>query len=438
MPGLSPTAVTYENARGSAESVSNSKLRSVMHPTRNPAPSAASSPHWRRNARTLALSNVLINIGWDASFAFLPLVVQSMGVVRNLELWVGAMLFGYFAVSCVSTPVWGVLADHYGRKSMLLRAGFGMATGFALLSTMSSPVSFMVVLALTGLANGFVPAGHALVATNTPSNQIGGAHALTQAGASTGTLLGPMIGATLIGVLASLNSLFMFTAVAMLTAALLALCVVHEHHVRPRQALRFDLRADLKRLSAVPELKLLYFLQALFSFTVFGAVAIVSMYTMQLLERHPGFGGIRTETWVAITAMGFTLVSIVVLPLWGTVLNRTDPRRVLGILLAGACLTSVLVALVRNPLELALARLLFALFIAGFPPTLIRMVRDRAPHGMEGRTLSYGTAIQQLGSATAPLIAGALAPFVGLRGFFCLASGLILLGWILWLRHGRG
>jgi len=42
------------------------------------------------------------------------------------------------------------------------------------------------------------------------------------------------------------------------------------------------------------------------------------------------------------------------------------------------------------------------------------MIRDRAPQGMEARTLSYGTALQQLGSASAPLIAGIVAPYLGL------------------------
>jgi MFS family permease len=53
---------------------------------------------------------------------------------------------------------------------------------------------------------------------------------------------------------------------------------------------------------------------------------------------------------------------------------------------------------------------------------------------MEARTLSYGTAIQQLGSAVAPLIAGLIAPYLGLRGFFWLASAMIFLGLALWLQ----
>ncbi|MGH8665635.1 MAG: MFS transporter [Burkholderiales bacterium] len=399
---------------------------------------AAEHAHWQRNARALAAGNMLINIGWNAAFAFLPLIVQAMGVEHNLALWVGAMMFGYYGTSCLFTPVWGVLADYYGRKSMVLRAGFGMAFGFAVLSTISNPLGFLCVLVLVGLANGFVPAGQALVATSTPGTYVGSALALTQIGAATGTLLGPLAGAALIGLLPSAHALFAFTAALMFGASLLAFARVREEHVRPAHPLRIDLLADIGQLLRVPELKLLYYLQVLFSFTVFGAMPIVSLYTMQLLDEQPGFGGLSVESWVAATAMAFTLAGIGVLPLWGQVLNRFSSRRVLGILLAGTCAASVLLPLVRNPLELTVARMLFALFVSGLPPTLIRMIKDRAPQGMEARTLSYGTALQQMGSAAAPLIAGLLAPYLGLRGFFWLCSGLIVLGWVLWKRHGRG
>ncbi len=383
----------------------------------------------------LATGNLLINTGWNAAFAFLPLIVLSMGVEQRLELWVGAMMFGYYITSCLATPVWGVLADHYGRKSMVLRAGFGMAAGFAILSLISNPVAFLCVLVLIGLANGFVPAGQALVATTTPVRHIGSALALSQAGAVIGTLLGPLAGAALIGLIPSGSALFAFTAALMFVAGMLALARVKEEHVRPAHALRIDLRGDLRQLSRVSGLKLLYYVQVLFAFTVFGSMPIVSMYTMELLAPAPG--GLGVETWVAITAVAFTAGGVAILPLWAWALNRHPAERVLALILAGTAATSLLQPLVRDPLELTIARLLFALFIAGLPPTLIRMIKDRAPQGMEARTLSYGTALQQLGSASAPLIAGLIAPYLGLRGFFWLCSVLLVVGWVLWVRHTR-
>jgi DHA1 family multidrug resistance protein-like MFS transporter len=393
--------------------------------------------YWRRNARVLAAGNLLINSGWNAAFAFLPLIVLGMGVQRNLELWVGAMMFGYYMTSCLLTPVWGVLADYYGRKSMVLRAGFGMAVGFAILSMISDPLAFLCVLVLIGFANGFVPAGQALIATATPTQHVGGALSLLQAGAVIGTLLGPLAGAALIGLLPTGSALFAFTAVLMFAAGMLALTSVREEHVRPAHPLRIDLRGDVRRVSTVPGLKLLYYVQVLFAFTVFGSTAVVAMYTMQLLADRPAFGGLGVETWVAITAITFTAGGLAILPVWAWALNRHPAERVLALILAGTAASSVLQPLVRDPLELTVARVLFAVFISGLPPTLIRMIKERAPKGMEARTLSYGTALQQMGSAFAPLIAGLLAPYVGLRGFFWLCSALIVAGWVLWVRHSR-
>ena len=81
--------------------------------------------------------------------------------------------------------------------------------------------------------------------------------------------------------------------------------------------------------------------------------------------------------------------------------------------------------------------MLFAVFVSGLPPALIHLTKERAPRGMEARTLSYGTALQQMGSAVAPLIAGVLAPYLGLRGFFWMCSALLISGWVLWRKRDR-
>ena len=57
-------------------------------------------------------------------------------------------------------------------------------------------------------------------------------------------------------------------------------------------------------------------------------------------------------------------------------LNRHPPSRVLSVILGGTLVTSVLLLLVRDPLELLLARTLFALFVSGLPPALIRMIHQ--------------------------------------------------------------
>jgi MFS family permease len=56
---------------------------------------------------------------------------------------------------------------------------------------------------------------------------------------------------------------------------------------------------------------------------------------------------------------------------------------------------------------------------------------------MEARALAYGTSIQQMGSAIAPLVAGLLAPYLGLSGFFWVCSVMLIAGWVLWRKRVR-
>ena len=317
---------------------------------------------------------------------------------------------------------------------MVLRAGLGMGVGFTLLSFVTDPLLFLVLITVVGMANGYVPAGMALVATTTPHRHMGSALSLAQTGAWLGTMLGPMAGAALISVLPQYRNLLLVTGLTILVAGIIAMVVLRESHVRPAHPLRFELRSDLKRLLAVPQLGLLYCTSLVFAATVFGATTVVSLFTLQMLRERPDTGGLGVEAWIAITTMALTVASIAVLPLWGMLLNRYDPVRLLRVQLGGALIASLLVPLVRDPLELAIARALYGCFIGGLPPTLIRMVKERAPKGMEGRALAYGTALQNIGSGAAPLLAGLLAPYIGFRGYFWLASALVLVAFIAWRR----
>ena len=83
-------------------------------------------PFWRENMLTAFAGATLANLGFSASYPYLPLMVKEMGFTSNLETWVGLLVWLFFTFSLLVTPLWGVLADHFGKKTMVLRAGFGM------------------------------------------------------------------------------------------------------------------------------------------------------------------------------------------------------------------------------------------------------------------------------------------------------------------------
>ena len=108
-------------------------------------------PYWRRNLRVLPAANLLCGVGFFLSWPFVPLMVRGLGVHENLETWVGYMLLVFYLVSFVINPIWGSIADHYGRKVMVLRAMMGMGSAMMLVPLASTPIWFASVFMLIGL-----------------------------------------------------------------------------------------------------------------------------------------------------------------------------------------------------------------------------------------------------------------------------------------------
>jgi len=402
-----------------------------------PPPDEQAFRFWRRNMRLLSAGNLGVNMGFSATIPFLPLMVTEMGGAAHLETWVGAMVFGYFLVSFLLTPLWGAVADHFGRRSMLLRAGLGMGIGFLLLPLIGDPLGFLLALMLIGAANGFVPAGMALVATNTPQQYLGAALAGVQVGALVGSSVGPLVGSLVTPLLPRYRDLYFVCGASTLVGGLLVLLFVREVLPAPAGPFRPNLTGDLRLLLRTPQFRALYLLNFVFAVNFFGSNSVMALMTLQLAGERPLPLGQPIEVWLGVVGLSMTVSSVVALPLWGRVLDRFNPVRVMLLILAAAGALSLLFPLVRDPLELTVARFVFGAVLAGLAPALVSAIKRRAPKGMDARALSYGAAMQNLGNGGAGLAAGVVAPLVGLRAYFLLASALLLLGLYVWARSTR-
>lgn len=109
-------------------------------------------------------------------------MVRGLGVEENLATWVGNMVLGFYIVSFTLNPVWGGIADHYGRKIMVLRATLGMGFFMAMVPFAPTPLWFACLIMLVGIFNGSTAASMALLVANTPPRRIGTALSISQTG----------------------------------------------------------------------------------------------------------------------------------------------------------------------------------------------------------------------------------------------------------------
>ena len=93
----------------------------------------------------------------------------------------------------------GVIADRFGRRNLMLVAGFLTAgasafTGLLIVSDTLVPWHMIILSILGGIAGAlYSPAFYALIADIVPANRLSNANGLLSVAQTTGEMLGPII-----------------------------------------------------------------------------------------------------------------------------------------------------------------------------------------------------------------------------------------------------
>ncbi len=106
-----------------------------------------------------------------AAFTFvdplLPLYIQQVGglTIKATAFWAEVAASGLGIAMFFISPLWGLLADRFGRKAMVLRAMFGGAVVLSLMSMAPNIYLIVVLRWMQGLVTGSVAAMTALASS---------------------------------------------------------------------------------------------------------------------------------------------------------------------------------------------------------------------------------------------------------------------------------
>ena len=113
---------------------------------------------------------------------FLPLYVEQLGVTDHAAIvqWSGVAYGATFLTAALFAPLWGRLADQYGRKLMLIRASLGMAVAMSLIGLSQNVYQLVGLRLLAGLLGGYSSGSTVLVATTDAAgaDRLGAGHAV--------------------------------------------------------------------------------------------------------------------------------------------------------------------------------------------------------------------------------------------------------------------
>lgn len=354
---------------------------------------------------------------------FLPLYVQELGItdLDEVSLWAGVIFAGNFVTAFIFQPIWGRLADRYGRKMMILRSGFGMAIVMTLMGFSTSAWHLLILRVLNGTVSGFIPASTALVSANTPKEHMGFAMGVMQSGAVAGTILGPVLGGLLADTI-GYRPIFYITGALLFLATVLAWIVVQERFDRKQAAAKpsTSVLQGFKELRRIRQLPALYFVTFMIQFSMMSTLPQLPLYIQELHGMH------QVAFYAGLVGAVMGTSNMIASPLLGRLSDRIGgPERVLLWSLLGAIVIYIPQAFVTNVWQLLALRFLQGTCMAGMLPSVNALVRKFTPDGMESRAYSFNTSYLSLGNMAGPVVGGLLAPFIGIEGVFLIGSALL-------------
>ncbi|MCF6094213.1 MFS transporter [Microaerobacter geothermalis] len=387
---------------------------------------------WKRNLYILCVTQFLVLGAMSLIIPFLPLYIQELGITSEKEVtvWSGVVFGVNFLSAFIFSPIWGNLADKYGRKIMLLRSGYGMAIVVALTGFAANVWQLALLRLLNGVVSGFIPASIALTATNTPKEKTGYALGLLQSGAVAGSIMGPFFGGLLAEWIGYRAVFWVTGALIFVAAVVVTFFVVEEKKPNPKdQVSTGSFFGDFKFILKTEPLLSLFVAGFLVQFAMLNPMPILPLFIQQLQssgEYIAFFSGLVA----AVTGLA-NMIASPTLGKWG---DKRGSEKVLFYSLLGASLMFIPQALVTSVGQLIIFRFLLGLCIGGLLPSVNSLIHRYSPKGMESRTYGYSNSAIFLGNMSGPIFGGLVGGWIGLRAVFWITAVFLLINAI-WIKY---
>jgi MFS family permease len=380
------------------------------------------SRYWARNLAVCVFGSFTTIIGMTLLLPFLPLYVEQLGVTDHAAIvqWSGVAFGATFFTAALTAPLWGRLADRYGRKLMLIRASLGMSIAMSLIGMADNVWQLVGLRLLAGLLGGYASGSMVLVATQTPKARTGWALGVLSSGIMAGNLAGPLIGGAL-PPLIGIRATFWASGALIFVAFLVTAFLIKEER-RPRRH-----AADKPKvgLGAVPDkgpLIAMLVTGALLMLANMSIEPIITVYVAQFSD--PGNVTIVSGLVMSAAALG----SILSASRLGRLADRIGHWNVIVGCLAVSAVLLIPQAFVTQSWQLVVLRFLMGLALGGLLPCIASVIRHNVPERIAGGMLGYSTSAQYVGQVVGPVAGGFVGGHFGMRSVFLGTCVLMALG----------
>ncbi len=419
--------------------------------------------YWRRNLLIVWISQFLSLMGFSFSLPFSPFYIRDvLGVSADAQV----KMYAALATACASlslavmSPLWGILADRYGRKPMLLRANFAGAIIVALMGMAPNISIFIALRMLQGLFTGTMSAAMTLMACCAPRNRQGLTLGALSAAVYSGDMTGQFIGGLLVEWY-GFRQAFLYSGIAIGLSGLLVLLLVREDFQRPPPVIKTVATARNWHfnLSIVLSCLPLYILLMM---SAFARSVDGSQFALFVEFLNGGITEAGAARWTGRAAAAGCIGAMLSGLLIGQLLDRFRPARVARTAALGAMLAMALIAVVpvhmlgmdrialnigafglyvhdqAAPAVLALVPLRFMMifFSAGLEPVMNVWLSKITPASQKGIVFGFAVTSRSIGWIFGPLAGGTISMLWGVEAIYVVGPFFFLalvpmIGWVL-------
>ncbi len=354
----------------------------------------------------------------------LPFYLAGLGVPeQDVAWWTGMSLAAPSITQLIAAPLWGMVADRFGRKAMVVRAHAGLALALGLMALADTPGEFLAYRLLQGVCGGVVGATATFASSLAPVRRRGRVVGGLYGAISAGSLLGPLLG----GLLASglgFGVLFGTVAGLLTVSSLLALILLREpaardHRVTARAVDAPPLRAVVGQLVRAAQSRHLL-LAGLAGEAATAALVIVFAPRVGQITGSVGAAIVWVGALQAVTAAA----ALVGAPWWGYRNERHRPHFGFALAAVGCGLAVVLQAVPTAPGALLPLRIVQGFCYATLAPTVLQVASQLTAAQGSGTCIGFTQSVLDFGRVVGPLLGVLAAVLLPLPGAFA-AIGLL-------------
>ncbi|MBR4221726.1 MAG: MFS transporter [Victivallales bacterium] len=374
---------------------------------------------WKKNLLLLWISQILVVVGYAAALPFIPLFIsERYGITddRTLGLIVSWFHFVSTGSFAVMAPIWGRLADRYGRKLMLLRACFMDAIIFPLMVYAPNMTVLFILRILASIFTGTTSAAQPLIVSGTPKERHGFALGLLSTALWSGNMLGYLFGGLIVNYF-GFTAAFMFCGGAYLLSGIIVL-FVHEDF-KPVARREKQSGGGVFSLGASVWIVLSLIL-------LLGFIRYFEMpYLPQLAKRIVGEK--TAAFWTGNVSAAAALGGVLAGALCGYLADKTSANKIILPALVLGCAAVLWQAYATSIASLIVARFFAYLAVGGIGPIFLTLITKITAKEKQGLVFGLNTTAENTGIMLSTLFSGGVIYYAGVRGVYTIAALLYLL-----------